>query len=408
MQMVYIVPAQCKRFVTSKPELLKNVVAIVSSKAKNTMSIVLSDAFTNQGNSGSMLDSFGSGRVVEKNNIFCLNSAYGISKYRDITSHIGNGRIEQQDAAICLVVDGGGDEIVLESQEHGVFQVSATVEVGICLEFDEEEFTGDQELEFGYFDGYNGMTYHYDKTNKLSVRLYEKGTMTEILQNSWNGDFHRDGGVNCIRGNIFVINIVWPHGCCLFSALYAEEGGLQVTRLLHSYSPLYGEVLLDPNLPIRCQLKANTTTGSCTVRVTGRQFSIIGKYYMDPRTSASFLTSTASEDFVYLASYKSTKKCQNDLAEIDIISTGTVHIRVYQKCTLADESFINIDNESSIVRDTAGTCSVTGDSFVVYECLSSGVRYLDEIKLHMFHDVPIHVFVKGASADMVCRFKECY
>jgi len=363
-----------------------------------------------------VVDPYGSARVSEKTTLIDLKPFHCVSERRDSMVTSGTGSVTNDQAQYILSISGASDSASLTSLERGEYVAGCTVETGIGLQVDPTQFTGSQTLNFGYFDDANGFFYTVSNAG-LSMAYRKAGVTVQIPRSTWNGDYKNNSPPDISKGLIYRINLSW-YGLrnILFNVNYGLPDGSQVNRLLHSHAPASGLSCLNPHLPIRVELVANGSAGPVSAYVAGRQYSIIGKYNPLFRITSHFASMDAVSTSSYTTLFSMRRKasylsCRMRVASFDVISSGSVSVRIVLATTLTGATFADsiedVDEcESSLELDTAATGSSGG--IIAYGCLigpGATTIQLDSFGINFLEDRPVTFMVKsiGTEADLnVC------
>jgi hypothetical protein len=234
-------------------------------------------------------------RVVEKTPVIDLKSFYGKTTLRDIYTLTGTATIENLigDSEYALSVSSASDVACLKSAERGRYISGQAAEVGVAIRIP-STLTGNQVLRWGAFDDNNGFYYKLTSSG-WSVCILRAGVETEIPQSQFNGDKLDGSGpskvnLNMADGHIYNIVFSWyGYGIVDFTisteTLYHEQKPLSV----HKYFSEGVTSVKNPNLPVRVCLENNATSSPITVYVSGRQYSVIGKYVPQLRVNSAYV-----------------------------------------------------------------------------------------------------------------------
>lgn len=365
------------------------------------MSIVLSDSMRS---SFHTVDPYGSTKTCEKTNLIDLKAVYGICDYRDRYVTQGTGSVTNQNSRFQLSISGASDKAELISTERGTYVAGFSSECGIGLDVDASQFTGNETLDFGYFDDSDGYFFRMDQ-NGTSLHVRKAGTTLDIAQSDWNGDYGVYSKIPVGGGVVWLIQFTYyGYGSVLFSIAYADAKGAQINRLLHSYAPVSGLSSENPNLPIRCSLGANGTASPVTAYVGGRQFSIQGQF--DPKfrvtQTEEHLTSVGTET-THIVSYKKNdahKMCAMKMYQMDVVASSAICIYLRIATTLTGATYSAsieppdcIPGVSGLVRDTDAT-SMTGGLLLYTKMLPGG---------YTSFEIPSSVNIDERNMSVACR-----
>lgn len=224
--------------------------------------------------------------VTNRTNIIELRSnTPAVSSIRNVTATSGSGSVTVSASEYVLATTAAAsDSATLDSAERGRYQPGYGAEAGIGIRYADTP-TGEQDVQFGYFDANNGFFFGRDATG-IYVASRRDGTTTKVYQSAWNADTLSATGenpsglrLNLAAGNIFHVLYSWyGYGPVHFIVMMKDSDGYQREVVAHTISPSQQVSILDPNLPIRAHIENGATEAAHTLYVGGRQFSVIGRY----------------------------------------------------------------------------------------------------------------------------------
>ena len=343
-------------------------------------------------------------RVVEKTPVIDLKSFYGKSSLRDIYTVTGTAAIENVlgDSEYTLTVNAANDKACLKSAERGRYISGQAAEVGVAIRVP-TQLTGNQVLRWGAFDDNDGFYYKLT-ANGWSVCVLRAGTETEITQSQFNGDKLDGTGpskviLDMADGHIFNIVFSWyGYGIVDFTVstenLFHEQKPLSVHKY---FSDGYTSVK-SPNLPIRVCLENKETSTPVSVYVSGRQFSIIGKYVPQVRVNSAYVMlkniNQVQDNLNWypIMSIRRKQGCEGNPAKIfsaDLCLDSMVSqlIQIRAKTTLTGASWQNIPDQPStetIMEFDSSATDISGGLVVWSGFLAASSSTLRQIENLMY------------------------
>jgi hypothetical protein len=243
----------------------------------------------------------GSLSMFESTNVFTYGSSYGPSRFRDHIVTVGSGTVSGFEGKVRLSTGTTvGSSVVDDTVENGRYHPGAASD-GSCALFIPTPLTGDQYIDVGVGNNYDGAFFRITATDTF-IRIMRKGVLVEsVASTDWNinkcnGDEPRNGGVgfNLVpwdEGFIYGITYTWYGvGKIRFHIskpiVYQPETLTQIP--VHEYIP-EGLTFIDPNLPVRALVDNGTTAGDVIVDIGGRKYDIHGQFNPETRLTTMLI-----------------------------------------------------------------------------------------------------------------------
>jgi len=365
-------------------------VAVVFEPSKNKKAVPVTQANPFPVAFGAGASSqFGEALTVERTPIIELNSAYGVTAVRDVTSVTNSGAITSPGTGEILLSTGAtaSSTADLYSGERGRYIPGYGAQVGVGVRIPVSP-TGEQSVKWGLItpDGNEGFYFGMDATG-LYAAVVRSGTETEkVYQSSFNLDLADGSGdtgyvLDVSKGNIFQIDFTWyGYGQILFGVL-GVVGGYQKFIPLHQYRPTDQTSIRTPNLPVTVLSTNGATASDFDVYVGGRQYSIIGEYAPKYRATGQERASVSVGSGVVepLVSFRSKSGFEDRSLQVEsitaIVQTTPVVAEIYINPTLTGASWANPTNytaaETAVETDVSAT-SLSGGTLIWSELLPAG------------------------------------
>jgi hypothetical protein len=221
---------------------------------------------------------FGEKGVYELTNIISLQSTFGLSTQRDVTSTANGGTVGLSGGYLEVKADTqSGSTAALETVDRGQYQPGKGAEMGIGVRVVTAP-TGDGVAEWGLGDGDNGAFFRL-KSGGLCVVYERAGSESEACEGSFNGSL---GGFNpTSEAGVYVIRFNWYGVGGAEWFVYepnARSGGTLREHLVHSFVPANGQAMEDPNQYIFARVDNGATTTAVEIEVGGRRYDVQGKF----------------------------------------------------------------------------------------------------------------------------------
>lgn len=335
-------------------------------------------------------------RMAEKTPIIELKSMFGKSTLRDIynsnsaTAGISNVvGIGEYD----IYVTGATDFAQLQSAERGRYIAGQTSEAGLGVRIP-QLLSGSQQIRWGLFDTSNGFFY-MQNSNGLNVGIINNGVEMIVSRSNFNVD-RVDGtgpsgiNLNVQEGHIYNIVYSWyGYGIVQFIVNTEDRYGDQKPILLHKYFSTGGTSVRNPNLPLNLTVANRGTNAPMRAYVSGRQFSIIGKYVPVFRVNSAYRTGfTVTANFLPVLSIRRKPGTEGNAVKLltaDFYGGAEQILQIRVKTTLTGANFVNIPDqlvdESIMLYDTTAT-AVTG-GIVIW----SGIAPADKTALQQVENI---------------------
>lgn len=230
--------------------------------------------------------------VGARDNIINIRPTWGVTDLRDFCTVDG---VTYRAASLpANSINETGGEIRIQSGtaannlrtirtlERGQYQSGAEAEIGVGIRIPQMP-TGNQFMEWGYFDTNNGFGYGVDSVGNY-VFSFVSGLQTKTYQSQWNMDKLNGIGPSGLtldysQGVICTIIFVWyGYGTIRFFLDIFNPVTLIKEQIEIHRSNTSGTVsITDPNQPISIRIgNGNSTNTNRSIYVGGRQYSIVG------------------------------------------------------------------------------------------------------------------------------------
>lgn len=343
-----------------------NSITIVDTVADNQVTLPHVNLTTN---------SFDELRIVEKTNVIDLKSVFGKTTLRDIYSSNGTGSITNTigTGEYNLSVSAANDIAQLSSAERGRYLAGVVSEVGVGIRNTVSALSNTQQARWGYFDESNGF-YYLLNSNGLNCAILKNGVETVVTRSNFNTDVLDGTGpsgvnLNIANGIIYNIQYSWyGYGSIEFIVVTRGPDNRQRYLTCHRHFTSNAVSINNPNLPIRVELKNNTTASNANLFVAGRQYSILGKYMPNRRLNSAYVSvptpgRTAFSPVISIRRKVDYKGVAIKLSSADFIASSDMFVEIRTKTTLTGAVFSNIPSqiatETAVEDDTTAT-AVTG------------------------------------------------
>jgi hypothetical protein len=345
---------------TTKPTTCVNNVA----HTIDSNSITIIDSVANQSVSVNNLNlsAFDELRVAEKTTMFDIKSFYGKSSYRDTYNVTGSAAISNvlNEGQYELYVSGANDTAVLTSVERGKYIAGLIGEAGIGVRIP-QSLQSNQFIRFGLYDDSNGFYFTFNKDG-LNVGRRKAGvdfvtSNTDLNIDKLDGNGPSEVVYNPINGYIHDIRFSWyGYGVIEYSISTQTKGGAQTGVLIHRMAVSNETSISSPNLPLRAEIQNNGTSGSNALFISGRQYSLIGKYTPSCRPCASYVNNVTVNSGVFVPIMSIRKKlgyygipvC---IKTADVVVSTTQLVQIRSGGTLTGAVWSNVPNQ-----DPTETC----------------------------------------------------
>lgn len=335
-------------------------------------------------------------RIAEKTPIIELKSMFGKSELRDIYSSnsttagisnvVGIGEYE-------LYVTNANDRAQMQSAERGRYIAGQTSEAGLGVRIPNGS-SNNQEIRWGLFDSNNGF-FFMQNSNGLNVGIINQGVETIIPRSEFNVDRLDGNGpsgttFNVADGHIYNIVYSWyGYGIVQWIVNTEDRYGDQKPLLLHKYFSSGGTSVKNPNLPLNVIIDNKGTNIPAKVYVSGRQFSIIGKYTPVFRVNAAYRTGfTVTNVFRPVLSIKRKPGTEGNAVKLltaDFYGGAEQILQIRVKTTLTGASFVPIPDqqpdESIMLYDISA--NTVSDGIVIW----TGIAPADKTALQQVENI---------------------
>lgn len=267
--------------------------------------------------------------------------------------------------------------IIFESGERGRYKPGYESQAGIGVRIPNQELTGDSEIEWGYFQGSDGLGFGLDAQG-FYIFKNKNGSKVKTRQGDFsvdnlNGKGPSQYNLDLSDGLIFQIDFSWyGYGAVKWSVIIKSDDPQigDYEQVIHRFAP-QGETLIDqPNLHVSCSIK-NDQAEPLEAYVGGRQFSILGDYDPQFRVVGNFRGSRSGigTTFVPLISFRRKSEMFTQLAQSvkirssSIITQGNIIFGYVFNGELTGASFSTpigcCPDETTLESDTSAT-AITG------------------------------------------------
>jgi hypothetical protein len=220
----------------------------------------------------------------EETVLLSLKPGMGVSALRDVIQVQNGGSVTNtlNRPEYVFATTGPGSVATMKTAERCRYMPGLASEVGIGGHLD-QMLVGDQALRFGVFDDTNGFLFEI-LANDLYVIVRKDGVDTRTVRSEFNMDCLDGSGpsgvfMNALKGYIWVIRWCWyGYGSVDFSIITEDDSQQQRTIVLHRYFTQVRPSISVPNLPMTITLNSGQTDTLCRAYVTGRKYSVLGKF----------------------------------------------------------------------------------------------------------------------------------
>lgn len=232
----------------------------------------------------------GADLVANRTPVIELNSSYGTTVLRDLTEVTGSGAIVTGNGTVDISTGAtASSTATLSSAEVGRYVPGASAQIGIGAIVVTQP-TGNQFALWGGTgeDDLNRLQFGYDATG-VFTSVVKDGVETErTYQPDWNldpldGTGQGDYVLDVSAGVIFQIEFTWyGFGEVRFGVVgyVIRNDGSRQQRFIpcHSYKPSGDVSISTPNLRVFTSVDNGGDATDLSMRVGGRQYSIIGEF----------------------------------------------------------------------------------------------------------------------------------
>lgn len=325
---------------------------------------------------------FGDAVSVEKFAFIDLSSTFSPSSYRDFLTESGSASVTQNTGEIQLSTGTTDSSVAaIQTKERLNYRPGFTSEAGIGVRVPSNPASG-QEAKWGQFDSQNGWGFGIDSTG-LFTFVRRAGTDTKTYQSNWNIDPLDRNGFSKINfdvsdGAIYQMDVTWyGYGDVEYYITPSDKINNRDLFQAHNYVSKQETTVVDPNQPIRAEVRNGTSSADFTIYVGGRQASVLGTSQREARTTADFNGPVLldTNDTVPIISFRKkstffgrTNTVRCILESLEIVSENEVLVEVYTNSTLTGASFGSIQGissgESALEVDKSATSLDSGESRV--------------------------------------------
>lgn len=223
---------------------------------------------------------------------------------------------------------------------------------------------------------YNGLFYECDSDGNISINLSNRGSITKIVQSSWNIDSLDGSGssgvnLNFSKAQLFVIDLEWLGVGRIRFGFYIY-GKIVYCHEITSINQLIGPYIPSINQPVRYELIGSSgATGSasitqiCSTVISEGGYTPVGRPFTAPTSSIiySFNPSSTSTEYALIAirGGDSNYFHQNILPTVvNIVDSQANNISIYRLrlfqnglgITIGSSSWNSVDSSNSAVQWT--------------------------------------------------------
>lgn len=312
-------------------------------------------------------------RTVEKTTVLELKSMFGKSSLRDRYNTSGTATVTNTvgEGEYVLAVNTSGDMVSFRSAERGRYIAGEAAEIGIGLRLGKANFDNGQSVDWGLFDNNDGFFYRYNSSG-LNVVIKKAGVETIInkvnfLVDSLDGNGPSGLVYSPTYGYIYNIIFSWYGYGVIEFVIYGVVNNRQTAIPIHRYFFGPGTSVRNPNLPLNVELRNTTATSSAVVYVSGRQYSIIGKYLPILRVNTAYRLNVSVNslvNFLHVMSIRRKAGYEGNairVTGIDLRATTDQIVQIRVGSTLTGSNFVAIPDQ------------VTDESVMLYDVSSTNV-----------------------------------
>ena len=334
---------------------------------------------------------FGESLVASRTSVLELNSSYGFSRFRDIQAVTGSGSVTDGTGTIDLATGTTANSSArLEASEIGRYVPGKGGEIGVNVIIPTLP-TGNQFIEWGAKDraGDNEIIYGVDATGPYVALIRGGSQQFKVRQENWSADKldgtgRSDITLDLTKGNIFQIDFTWyGSGEILYSVVdrLTDAYGVrtQYPIRIHSYAPNGAPSLNTPNLTPFVRVDNGGDASNISVRVGGRQYTVVGQYEPKTRLSSDFRGSVGTTTTTVIPLVSAVRKSgfadrAINLNRVQAVVTQPHVLEVRFGGALTGASFRTPTNhqadETAMEYDISATAITGGD--VVAQTLADG------------------------------------
>lgn len=412
---------------TTPTSCVNNIIHTIDSNSVSIIDTVASKDVTVENLS---LTSFEELRVSQKTTIFDIKSIFGRTNFRDsyITSNTASISNVIGSSEFTLQATGANGYASMQSLERGKYIAGMMAEVGLGVRLP-QVLTGNQSVKFGLFDDSNGLYFVYN-SNGLGVAKLRNGVETLINNSELNIDKLDGNGPSQIvydgaKGYIYNIRFSWyGYGVIEYGiSTNSVNPGTQKEAVMHRTTTANQTSINSPNLPIRVVVANNGTAASNIAYVSGRQYSLLGKYEPVFRPMGTFVSGVSvnsSTIFVPVISIRRKSAYVGVPVRIrtaDIVTSTQQLVQVRAGGTLTGAVWGNVQNqdpnETGIEVDTSATAITGGNILWVgfMDPARNTLRAIEEIdEFNMQERLPVTICSRttgqSGTADVAFRWVE--
>jgi len=273
---------------------------------------------------------------------------------------------------------------LLKSNQRGEYQPGSTAQVGQMV-IVEDKPEGSDNVKWQYFNGEDGFYYGVNSSCTY-VGIQKNGeVLSEVCQSNWNvntvdSETKTESNPSGFKldlndANMYQTNFAWYGGGVIEMQVIFDDERRQDTVTLHRFDIDNQTSLSEVSLPVKAQI-FNDSDDSTSIRVGGRQYSILDNYEKTARSVKLFRESMTASSTEYtpalsirpkpgfenvnidLLSFSATPSCGvNALVRFDTVLTGAN----FQQPSLVNGNETLLQVDSSATSWQNGTGSFTGE-----------------------------------------------
>lgn len=301
-------------------------------------------------------------QVAEGYPVVSLKSNYGFSDLRDKRTIVGSGTVTNNvgDGRYLLSTGTTPNSVaILDSVERGRYVSGSIGLPGIGTKI-AQDIQGGESARWGYFNDDGGFGFGVDIAGVFVFRRY-LAVDTKLYQQDWDDPLDGTGP----SGAVFSLNDVdiyrmpfrwYGAGPVVFEI--AGNATNSDTLVVAEISAGDGEpIVSDPNLPIRMEIRNDINGRDISSSVYGRQFSILGRYAPNRRSTGVFkIGQSIGTTFVPLVSFRQ----KQDYASVSVksgaieslVSNSNIILQVRVGATLGGATYNALTDPDQAVPAT--------------------------------------------------------
>ena len=207
--------------------------------------------------------------------------------------------------ALKLSVSNNNNKCISQSRNNIMLSSGYRTKIYITCVIDANNNSNDDNVisRVGVFDDKDGIFYEYNGLTNIKLCIRQNYINTYINKSDWNIDTLDGGGTSNIHFNEFTINtFVFEFNWNGISDAYAgilSEGIIHMTHIFKSFNIETNLLLTTCNLPIKCELEANTNTYNNGSMYIYSMYSYIKDKFIPKGDLFSLTNASYDEDIDY-------------------------------------------------------------------------------------------------------------